>query len=242
MVKRTPIQGDSNLTDIRIAERLRRCFDAHDILSLGIVGGTGTGKTALLEETLSHLLPRIRATVLAADIGSDQDLSRLVGYGCEVILARVNGASCLDARAVAEHVCPTCLHGSTCMPLFDVLLVENTGTLILPEQCDFGETHRVLVSSVTDDDEEPLKYARAFSSADLVIVNKIDLLPHVGFSRDRFRRSLQRINARAEVIEISCRTGVGVDLWFQWIGEHLDSRQARERDRTLNPGDRPHPQ
>jgi len=235
MEYRTPPRNDTETTDSRIAQRLRRCFDAHDVLALSLIGATGAGKTALLEETLPHLPSQSRAIVLAADVGTGQDLSRLVGYGCDVVLAGMNGKGCLSARTVAEHLCPTCLHDNVCLPLFDMLFIENAGSLALSNEFDLGETCRVLVTSVAEDDDEPLKYSKAFSSADVVIVNKIDLQSHLQFGMDRFRRSLDRVNGRAEVIEISCRTGEGIDCWLHWITARLDALWSPERERAEAP-------
>jgi hydrogenase nickel incorporation protein HypB len=175
----------------------------------------GAGKTTLLHHTLVALRDRLRIGVLEGDIATSIDADRLEGLGAAVSLVNTDagfGGEChLDATMVRS--------GLTRLPLadLDLLLIENVGNLVCPAEFAVGEDARAMVYAITEGEEKPLKYPVMFRAADVVVVNKIDLLPHLDFDLPRFLANLADVNPKAAVIQASSRTGEGVDAWCAWL-------------------------
>ena len=212
-----------------IADRIRSCFDANGVLALNIIGSPGAGKTALLERTLERLPSDTAVTVFTGDIATDNDAVRLKKYGHPVKQICTEGACHLDARMVARYVCPTCLSVEAgCTPLFDLLFIENVGNLVCPSSFDLGEEAKIVVLSATEGDDKPLKYPSTFMRAELVILNKCDLLPHISFSVDQFNENVQKVHPGVKVIEMACTTGDGVDDWLAWLDTRMLMKSAEK--------------
>jgi hydrogenase nickel incorporation protein HypB len=212
-----------------VAECMRQCFVANDILAINIISSPGSGKTSLLENTLERLPESWTATVVTGDIATDNDAARLLAYGHPVEQITTDGACHLDASMVAKRVCPDCLAGSgSCIPRFDLLLIENVGNLVCPAGFDLGENAKVVLISVTEGEDKPLKYPAALIKSELLVLNKIDLLPHVNFDVDRFRQYAQRVHPGIEILELSCTTGEGIDGWLKW----LDTKRTEIRKKA----------
>jgi hydrogenase nickel incorporation protein HypB len=200
----------------RAAAANRAALDAAGVRAVNLMSSPGAGKTTLLVRTLEHLRDvGVRAGVVEGDIETSIDADRLAGLGAQVSLLNTGdgfGGEChLDAPMVARAL------GHLDLSDLDVLLVENVGNLVCPAEFDVGAHRRVMVASITEGEEKPLKYPVMFRSVELVLVNKMDLLPHLDFDLDLFRRNVRAVNPAAELVEVSARTGAGLDRWHSWL-------------------------
>jgi hydrogenase nickel incorporation protein HypB len=201
---------DANNT---IARANRDDFDRHDITVVNLMSAPGAGKTTLLERVL-HDLP-IRAGVLEGDVQGSYDADRLASLHVPVTQLNTDpgfGGEChLDANMVRSAL-PE-------IPLdeLDLLVIENVGNLVCPAEFRVGEDVRVMVSAVTEGEDKPLKYPLMFRTCELVLVNKIDLLPHLEFDLDRFLRNLDAVHPGVPRMLVSARTGEGVEAWREWL-------------------------
>ena len=199
----------------RVADDNRRDLRANGVRTVNLMSSPGAGKTTLLRLTLEALRDQVRIGVLEGDIATSLDADRLEGLGAAISLVNTDagfGGEChLDATMVRS--------GLSRLPLadLDLLLIENVGNLVCPAEFAVGEDARAMVYAITEGEEKPLKYPVMFRAADVVVVNKIDLLPHLDFDLPRFLANLADINPKAEVIQASSRTGEGVDAWCAWL-------------------------
>lgn len=190
-------------------------FDRASVVAVNLMSSPGAGKTTLLRETLRLLQDRVRIGVIEGDIETSIDADRLAGFGAAITLintANGFGGEChLDAPMVRSAL-PR-------LPLdaLDLVIIENVGNLVCPAEFQVGEHARAMVYSVTEGEEKPLKYPVMFRSADLVLVNKVDLIPHLDYDLDLFLSNLRAVNPDVTVIEVSARTGQGVGDWCQWL-------------------------
>jgi len=205
-----------------IAARLRENFRRAGTLALNILGSPGAGKTALLEHTLERLPAHTRAAVLTGDIQTENDAIRLRRYGYPVRQITTAGACHLDAHMVEMHLDAWLENG------IQLLLIENVGNLVCPTSYDLGEDAKVVVLSVAEGEDKPLKYPGIFRKAELMLLNKIDLLPHVPFHLQVARENARRIHPDMEIIEISCTTGAGLDRWLEWLKARAERKRAAD--------------
>lgn len=199
----------------RVAAANRADFAAHGVRVVNLMSSPGAGKTTLLRETLVRLQGRTRVGIIEGDIETSIDADRLEGLGASVALVNTGqgfGGEChLDAPMVRSAL------GRVPLADLDVLFIENVGNLVCPAEFDVGEAARAMVYSPTEGEEKPLKYPIMFRTADVVVVNKVDLLPHLDVDMDLFRRNLATVNPGARVLEVSAKTGDGVDAWVDWV-------------------------
>ncbi len=202
---------DANNT---IARANRDDFDRHGVTVVNLMSAPGAGKTSLLEQALRGL-DGVRAGVLEGDVQGRLDADRIASLHVPVVQLNTGhgfGGEChLDANMVRSAI-PS-------LPLddLDLLVIENVGNLVCPAEFRVGEDHRVMVSSVTEGEDKPLKYPLMFRACELVVVNKIDLLPHLDFDLDKFLYHLDAVHPGAERLLVSARTGEGVDEWRNWL-------------------------
>jgi hydrogenase nickel incorporation protein HypB len=198
----------------RVATANRQRFDEAGLVAVNMMSSPGAGKTALLRHTLGHLGGTVRVGVVEGDIETSLDADRLEGLGAQVALLNTSagfGGEChLDAVMVRSAI------GRLALADLDLLLIENVGNLVCPAEFDVGEHARAMVYSVTEGEEKPLKYPVMFRAADVVVVNKVDLLPYLDFDLDLFLSTLHDVNPHAAVIQLSARTGEGVEAWCDW--------------------------
>jgi len=200
----------------------RNRFAATGVCAINLMSSPGAGKTTLLRETLRRLAGRLRAGIIEGDIQTSLDADQLAGFGAPVALINTGngfGGEChLDAPMVASAL-PR-------LPLddLDLVLIENVGNLVCPAEFDVGEHARAMVYAITEGEDKPLKYPVMFRSCDLVVVNKIDLLPYLGFDMEGFLASLRAVNPRAQILQASARTGEGVDAWCDWVRSQVAAR------------------
>ena len=201
----------------RVAGELRARFAAHGILCLNLVSSPGAGKTSLLERTLEAFAPSQRVAVLTGDIQTDNDAVRLARFGFPARQITTGGTCHLDARMIEKAIADWNLED------LDVLLIENVGNLVCPSSYDLGEAAKIVVLSVTEGEDKPLKYPAMFFRSELLILNKIDLLPYVPFSIVQARENAQKVHPGMEIIEISCLTGEGLPNWQGWLENRIAS-------------------
>lgn len=199
----------------RVADANRAAFAAAGLRAVNLMSSPGAGKTTLLRRTLERLGDTTRVGVLEGDIETSLDADRLQGLGAAVSLVNTAdgfGGEChLDAVMVRSGL------GRLPLEELDLLVVENVGNLVCPAEFDVGEHAKAMVYSVTEGEEKPYKYPVMFRAAEAVVVNKIDLLPHLDFNLDLFLANLRDVNPTATVFQVSARTGEGLDPWVDWL-------------------------
>ena len=192
-----------------LAAHNREWLKQHDIVALNLISSPGTGKTYLLERTLEGLPPDCPAAVISGDQQTDRDAQRLRGKGAPVHQIVTHDACHLDAARIGQilpHVCTDATR---------LLIIENVGNLVCPAAFDLGETHKVALLSVTEGEDKPIKYPTLFINADLVVITKIDLCPHLDWDREECLGHIRSVNAALPIVELSARTGEGMDSWFK---------------------------
>jgi hydrogenase nickel incorporation protein HypB len=195
----------------RLAEQNRGFFHARGISVLNLVSSPGSGKTALLERTLQDMGSNLKCGVIVGDLATDNDAQRLRRRGTPVVQITTGTVCHLDAHMVQHAV-----EDLGEAPL-DVLFIENVGNLVCPASFDLGEDRRVVVTSVTEGEDKPLKYPTIFQRADLVLVNKSDLADAVEFKRDAALANIHNAAPNAQVLEVSAKTGAGMDRWYEYV-------------------------
>ena len=195
------------------ANHNREHFNRHGLFAINLVSSPGSGKTTLLEKTLLHFNGNPKAYVIEGDQQTSNDAERIAKTGAPVIQINTGKACHLDAEMIhkALHQLKPDQEG--------ILFIENVGNLVCPAMFDLGEEKRVVVISVTEGDDKPLKYPEMFHSSDLCIINKIDLLPYVPFSLEKTKEYAKRVNNRLEFIELSSLKGEGMNDWFEWLSK-----------------------
>lgn len=196
--------------DARAAHN-RSWFSGREIFAVNLMSAPGAGKTALLERTIADLGARMPVAVIEGDQAGVRDAERIRAAGTPVVQVNTGTGCHLDADMVA--------HGLAHLrPAFgSVLIIENVGNLVCPALFDLGEGKRVAILSVTEGDDKPIKYPHMFRAADLLLVGKIDLLPHVDFDSDRAEANARAVSPEIEILRVSARTGEGMDAWYMWL-------------------------
>jgi hydrogenase nickel incorporation protein HypB len=212
---RVPLERKVLNENDRIAAGLREQFKRHGVFCLNLISSPGSGKTSLLERTLEGFGAGRRVAVLTGDIQTDNDARRLARFGFPVKQITTGGACHLDAKMVERALSDWRLED------LDVLFLENVGNLVCPTSYDLGEEARAVLLSVTEGEDKPLKYPATFHHADLMVLNKIDLLPYVHFQRDLACENARRVQPEIEIVELSCTTGEGLDRWRAWLDARL---------------------
>ena len=195
----------------RIADANRQVFDTNKNMVLNLMSSPGSGKTALLERTAGALQGRLRLGVIVGDIETTRDADRLEKHGIPAVQLTTGTACHLDANMIASALSRMDLAS------IDVVVVENVGNLVCPAEFRLGEDFKVMVLSVTEGDEKPLKYPMMFRESSLLLINKIDLLSYTDFSMDAAKANARRIHPDLEIIDTSCVTGEGVSEWVGWL-------------------------
>jgi len=205
----------------RIANQLRTGFENRNQLCLNLISSPGSGKTTLLETTLAHLPQTDRVAVLTGDLQTENDARRLAVYGFPVQQIVTGGVCHLDGRMIERALAqwPDAAH--------DLLLIENVGNLVCPSSYDLGEAAKIVLLSVTEGEDKPLKYPSIFAKAALLLITKIDLLPYVPLDMHAIEANARQVNPSIEILGLSCKTGQGVGMWLDWL--------ARRRAALLEP-------
>lgn len=206
---RTDVLTNNN----KAAEFNRELFTSSNTLVINLMSSPGAGKTTLLEETVRHLSHKYTIAVIEGDLATERDADRIRALGAKAVQINTHGGCHLDARMVAAT-----------LPEFDLeethlLFIENVGNLVCPSGYDLGQHHKVAVLSVPEGNDKIPKYPQMFLRTELVLLNKIDLLPYLDFDVDEAKRDLEGINPESSLISVSARTKEGLDDWFAWVEE-----------------------
>ncbi|MCP2250471.1 hydrogenase nickel incorporation protein HypB [Lentzea aerocolonigenes] len=194
-----------------LAHRNREWLAQRDVLAVNLMSSPGSGKTTLLERTIRDLGGDPVVSVVEGDQETSFDAERIRATGCRAVQVNTGAGCHLDAGVVAAAL------DDLAPPAHSVVFVENVGNLVCPALFDLGERHRVVVASVTEGENKPLKYPHMFAAADVVVLNKTDLLPHLDFDVDAFAGHLDRVNPRAALIRLSATGGTGFEVWTDLV-------------------------
>jgi hydrogenase nickel incorporation protein HypB len=207
-----------------IASRNRQLLNTHKVFVINIMSSPGAGKTSLVLQTLARLKGRLGIAVIEGDVASTVDAEKVQSEAKAVV--QINTRNMPESCSLMAAMIESALKD---MPLHDIdlILIENVGNLICPAEFTLGEHKRVVISSLPEGDDKPTKYPLIFVDADAVIINKMDLLPHVDFDIAAFRRSITGLNPRAEILELSSKTGEGIERWCSWILEQAKANAAK---------------
>jgi hydrogenase nickel incorporation protein HypB len=200
-----------------LARALRARFDAAGVFVVSLVSSPGSGKTALLQRTLQTMQTTARVGALVGDLATDHDATRLAQTGVRVQQITTGTVCHLDAEMIERALVGWDLRD------FDVLFLENVGNLVCPSSYDLGEHLRVVLLSVTEGEDKPLKYPTIFNTADLAVITKIDLAAAVEFDADAARRNVNVVRPGLEIIEVSARTGQGMDRWMARLNQRASA-------------------
>jgi hydrogenase nickel incorporation protein HypB len=194
-----------------IAEMNRRFFEGRKVLCLNIVSSPGSGKTTILEMTISHLIPSGKLYVIEGDQQTLIDADRIEKAGAPAIQINTGSGCHLDAQMIESALKKIDPEANS------ILFIENIGNLVCPALFDLGEYKRIIVISVTEGEDKPLKYPFMFESSHLCIINKSDLLPYVDFRTEELIKNARQVNPQLEFIEVSAKSGEGMNIWYDWI-------------------------
>lgn len=206
--------------DVKAAENRER-LQSRGVFTVNLMSSPGSGKTTLLERTLERILPRTRAGVIEGDIQTTRDAERLDRFDVPIVQINTGSACHLDGEMIARAL------DEVPLDEIDILFIENVGNLVCPAEFRVGEDHKVIVLSVTEGDDKPLKYPLMFRESTALILNKIDLLPYTDFSLERARANVHQIHPNLHIMEVSCRSGQGLDGWIEWLEEGRARRFPR---------------
>jgi len=201
-----------------IAHQNRELFREEGVFVINVMSSPGSGKTAILVKTLSHIAQKIRCAVIVGDICTSNDADRLAGFGAPVVQVNTDafGGDC----HLAAHVIKTAVDNFN-LDEIDLLIIENLGNLVCPAEFDMGENLRIVVLSVTEGEDKPLKYPLMFRVCDAALLNKIDLLPYLDYDREAAVQNILKVNPQMPVFEISAKTEDGFDSWVEWLMQKL---------------------
>lgn len=202
----------------KIAEENRQLFKKNNNLVLNLMSSPGAGKTSLLEKTAEMLAGKLKMGVVVGDIETTRDADRLSKFNIPAIQLTTGNACHLDANMVSYALPHLKLEE------LDILFIENVGNLVCPAEFIVGEDHKIMILSVTEGDEKPLKYPLMFHESSLMLINKVDLVQYTNFNIQEARDNARKINPDIDIIEISCTTGKGLDEWIQWLTSHYQKK------------------
>jgi len=228
----TPGQENTGTPRVRLIDLERKVTEKNDALAaairarlrearvfgLNLLSGPGAGKTSLLEAALPVLSREYRCQVVEGDLMTQNDADRIASIGVPAVQIQTRGTCHLDSKMVENALAEVRLGD------LDLLFIENVGNLVCPTGFDLGEEVRVVVASVPEGADKPAKYPYMFQRADAVVLNKIDLLPYVSFSVERFTTALRAVNPAAPLFPLSCTSGEGVEAWLDWVRNQARSR------------------
>jgi hydrogenase nickel incorporation protein HypB len=195
----------------RIAEENRRKFKDAGVYVANLMGAPGAGKTSLLEQTIRMLKPKMRIGVIEGDIVGTDDAERIGALDIPVVQINTGGACHLDANMISEVL------GDLPLKELDLLIIENVGNLVCPAEFNVGEDIKLMVLSIAEGHDKPLKYPLMFQQSSALVLNKIDLLPYTKVDINKMRNDSLALNPKLKVFEVSCSNGTGIDAWAQWL-------------------------
>jgi len=220
-VKVLTISEDILSANEEIARNNQNQLDKHGILAVNVMSSPGAGKTSLILQTISRLKETVRIAVIEGDVASTIDADKINKQGVTAIQINTAGGCHLDANMLEKAL--------NNLPLkdIDLLLIENVGNLICPAEFALGEHKRVMLLSVPEGDDKVYKYPLMFTEADVVFINKVDLLPLLEFDVASFTKAVSGLNPKVKVFQVSAKTGQGLEGWFSWLQEQIKETKSR---------------
>jgi hydrogenase nickel incorporation protein HypB len=219
-VKVLTIKEDILGANEKNAKANRELTDRHHILMINVMSSPGAGKTSLIMQTINRFKASRRIAVIEGDVASSIDAEKVSRLGIPAIQINTAGACHLDATMVKQALDNLDLEHT------DMVIVENVGNLICTAEFALGAQRQVMLLSVPEGDDKPYKYPVMFTGADVVLVNKIDVLPYFDFKLDAFTKAVRGLNPAARILPVSAKTGEGLDAWFSWLGDELKTAKA----------------
>lgn len=210
-VKRVRILKPVLASNDALAEAQRKELDKAGVVGINIMSAPGSGKTSLVERTVEQLKSEFRIQVIEGDIQGDLDARRVAAKGCRCVQINTQGDCHLDALMLSS-VLP-----KLNLKKLDLLIIENVGNLVCPAEFKLPTHYNVMILSTPEGSDKPTKYPLMFSKSDLLIINKIDLLPYVSFDFRQLERSVRRIKPKLQILKLSTKTGEGLKKWFSWV-------------------------
>ena len=220
MALKVPVVRNILEVNERLAEENRRVFRDAGLFVINLMSGPGAGKTSLLERTIDALRQEISIGVIEGDIQSSYDAERISQRGVQVVQLNTGGACHLDSNMIRSSL------DALDLDSLDLLVVENVGNLVCPAEFNVGEDLKAMILSIPEGDDKPLKYPLMFQESQVLLINKIDLLPYVDCDVEKIRGRTLQLNRSLRIFEISCRTGEGLDGWIEWLRQQVRSRKA----------------
>jgi len=205
----------------KMADQNRELFKDKGVFVINVMSSPGSGKTTILERTLTTIMPEIKTAVIVGDVSTTHDADRLAKSGAPVVQVNTDafGGDCHLAAHVIENAA-----SQLDLDNIDLLIVENIGNLVCPAEFDIGEDVKVVVLSVTEGEDKPVKYPLMFRVCDSALLNKIDLLPYLDYEKDLAVESIEKIHPNMPVFEMSAKTGDGFDVWIDWLKQQVSEK------------------
>ena len=208
------------------AEFNRHLFEQHGIAAVNFMSAPGAGKTSILEKTIPSLKPEFQVAVIEGDLYTSYDADRIKAIGVPALQITTGTCCHLDAQMIARAIADCQV--SDVDLLVDLLIIENVGNLVCPAEFDLGEDLRVMVFSAVEGAEKPQKYPLMFQTADAILLNKTDLIPHAGVSLEDLVTNVRKVNPSAPVFPVSCRTGEGLQPWTDWFRHRVAGLRKKD--------------
>jgi len=205
----------------QIAAENQVFFAEKKIFALNLLGSPGAGKTSLLEKTMAALKDELRMAVIEGDLFTSKDADRIAKYNVPVIQINTSGGCHLDAAMVQKVLREMDLDA------LDLLVIENVGNLVCPAEFNVGEDLKGVVLSITEGDDKPLKYPLVFKESAITVLNKVDILPYTNFDMDGAKKDIRMLHPSAQIIEVSCTQGTGLDEWYDWLRQQVQAKKQR---------------
>ena len=206
----------------KIADLNKKFFDEQHILVINVMSSPGAGKTTLIERTINALKDKFKIAVIEGDIQSSYDAEKIAATGAQVVQINTGGACHLDGNMIRDAF------GQLDFDQIDLLIVENVGNLVCPAEFQMGEDYKVMLLSVPEGDDKPLKYPLMFHESKVLLINKIDLLPYLDCDVEKIKTESRKINPDIEIFEISGKTGRGMALWLNWLTERALEKNGKK--------------
>jgi hydrogenase nickel incorporation protein HypB len=205
----------------RIAQENRAIFDEHGLVVFNLMSSPGAGKTSLLEKTIDALKGELRIGVIEGDIQSSQDAERIAQKNIPVVQINTGGACHIDGNMIRDTFKEFDFAG------LDLLVVENVGNLVCPAEFNVGEDFKAMILSVPEGEDKPAKYPLMFHESSVLLINKTDLLPYLEVSLEQMKAEALKVNPKLTVFEVSCKTGEGLDAWYDWLRDQVKGRRSK---------------
>lgn len=205
-----------------VAQNNRVTFDSHCLLVLNLMSSPGSGKTTILERAIERINGQLQIGVIEGDLYTVKDAMRIEAKGIPVVQINTEGACHLDADMVGQA-----FH-DLYSDKMDLIIIENVGNLVCPAEFDLGEHYKIVVISITEGNDKPLKYPLIFQEATAVLVNKIDLLPYTDFNLEQFEKDVAQVNPSLNIFRVSARTGEGIQKWCAWLTKEVQKKRFQQ--------------